>query len=205
MGAILKARFSKGHLVAFWKVGSKMPPPDTREILENPPENRAGTIGRDSQPLRIAPNCSGAILKHNLSQGRTTMQGRPCPNPSFSWHPLNPTSISAERPIKYENQGFVAVRPKLKPPRICCLLLGLGWRPVNKCALLALLSLIWTRHPAAGLFSESPLPTIRNSLRAGHLYCKSLSGHVTTQAGPLFGFRFSNVREQSILVKYSKV
>ena len=55
---------------------SKMPPPDTREILENPPENRPGTVRGDSEPLRIAPDCSGAILKHNLSQGRTTMEGR---------------------------------------------------------------------------------------------------------------------------------
>ena len=69
--AILKGA-SRGLLM----VGSKLPPPDTREILENPPENRTGRVRGESEPPRIAPDSSGAILKHNLSQGRTTMEGR---------------------------------------------------------------------------------------------------------------------------------
>ena len=69
-------------------------------------------------------------------------------------------------PSSTKTKPFVAVRPKLKPPQICCLLIGWGWRPVKNVLLLALLSLISTSHPAAGLFSLSGLPTIRTSLRS---------------------------------------
>ena len=92
-----------------------MPPPDTREILEHPPETRAGTVGRDSEPLRIAPNCSGAILKHNLSQGRTTMEGRTTmPKPIIFVTPAQSDIYLRGKTIKYENQALRGRQTKIK-------------------------------------------------------------------------------------------
>ena len=93
-GAIILGA-SRGLLM----VGSKLPPPDTREILENPPEKSPrNSQGRLFSKI-IAPDCSGAIMKHNLSQGRTTMEGRTTmPKPIIFVTPAQ-SDIKLESPI----------------------------------------------------------------------------------------------------------
>ena len=131
-----------------------MPPPDTREILENPPENRPGTVRGDSEPLRIAPDCYGAILKHNLSQGRTTMEGRTTmPKPIIFVTPAQSAGfgffITGYRcAISYigpKSKPFVATQGRQTIIKTTTNLLSFDWMGLEagqQCALLALLSLI---------------------------------------------------------------
>ena len=100
-------------------------------------------VMRDFRPSIFAHDCSGA----NETQPFTRSHDHRRSHDHAQTHHFRDTRsirhLSPRKdPSSTKTKPFVAVRPKLKPPRICCLLIGWGWRPVNKCALLALLSLI---------------------------------------------------------------